>query len=477
MKQKNASRRKFLSIAGRGAIAIPVMTTAMGRSIANAEPARPRKALYSPVEPVAPSGSLILNVRDYGATGDGKTKDTAALQLTIDRCAVLGGGKVVVPAGNYLTGSITLRSNIILSLEKNAVITGSADMSDYPVTQVRWEGKWIQGHIGLIYGIDLENAAVIGEGSIIGADALGGRPNKQNPLRHPALIEFIQCRHIQLEGFSTHYRHMWSVHPTYCEDVLIRNLRIRSTGGNGDGIDVDSCRHVHIDRCDISTGDDCISLKSGRGSEGNDIHRPTEDVLITGCTFADSNFACIGIGSETSGGIRNVRIEHCKCTHARSFAVYIKSRIGRGAFIENISVDHFDAANMDGGFLRINLMSSGLHDEYPIPGLAGVPAAANFRFANIRVQQCPTLVDATRISAWKPLQGFVFEDVSGDCERGIFLANVQNAMLRNIHVKGYSGSLVNVHNVTGSGIKDAQQIPGQTKPPLAPPDHPVYKLH
>lgn len=477
MKQEDASRRRFLTIAGGSVLAVPMMASVMGGSLANAETANPKRTLFAPVEPVIMSGDVVMSVRDFGAVGDGKAKDTAALQEAVDRCAVLGGGKVVVPAGNYLTGSIALRSNVILQLEKGAVIAGSADMAEYAVTQVRWEGKWIQGHIGLIYGIGIENAAVMGEGEVVGADVLGGRPSREQPLRHPALIEFIQCKHIQLEGFSTHYQHMWSVHPTYCEDVLIRGLKIRSIGGNGDGIDVDSCRHVHIDACDIATGDDCISLKSGRGSEGYDLHRPTEDVLITGCTFADSNFACIGIGSETSGGIRNVRVEHCKCTHAHSFAIYIKSHIGRGAFIENISVNNFDAASMDGGFLRLNLESSGLRDEYPVPGLAGVPDTSSFRFTNIRVKDCPMLVDARRISEWKPLQGFQFEDVSGECERGIYLANVRDAVLRNIHVTGYSGSFVNVHNVTGTGISKATTIPGPERHALVPPYQPPYRLH
>ena len=129
------------------------------------------------------------------------------------------------------------------------------------------------------------------------------------------------------------------------------NLTIRSTGGNGDGIDVDSCRHVRIEDCDIATGDDCIAIKSGRGMEGYRIARPTEDVLISHCTLADSIFACIGIGSETSGGIRDVRIEHCQFTHARTCAIYIKSNSGRGAFIEDIAARDLEVNTAPGGFL------------------------------------------------------------------------------------------------------------------------------
>jgi polygalacturonase len=442
------NRRTFLAQAGGSILTTPLLRIIDGSPFADAQP-----------QSAAASG-VRLSVRDFGAKADGTTKDTAAIQQAIDRCAVLGGGEVQVPVGNYTTGALALRANTTLRLDKDALLTGSPDFADYPVTQVRWEGKWIEGHIALIYAIDAANIGIGGPGKIIGNPALGGRPNAQNPLRHPALIEFIHCSNVRLEGFSTSYDHMWSVHPTDCEDVTIRNLTIRSTGGNGDGIDIDSCRRVWIDGCDIATGDDCISLKSGRGEEGYNLHRPTEDVHITNCTFADSIFACIGIGSETSGGIRAVRIEHCKFTHARTYAIYIKTRVGRGAFIEDIAASDIDAAGMEGGFLRLNLLHSGLQDPEPVPGSDGIPTTANFRFSRVRVSECPVLVDGVDISPDKPLDGLSLIDFSGTCEKGISLANVKGAEIRNISVTGFSGPLIGIHNVTGKGLRDAVQIEG-----------------
>ncbi len=140
---------------------------------------------------------------------------------------------------------------------------------------------------------DANKIAIAGPGKIIGNPALGGRPTAQKPLRHPALIEFIRCRDVSLDGFSAEYRLMWCVHPTNCENISIRNLTIRTTGGNGDGIDIDSCKHVRIDGCDIATGDDCIAInKSGRGSEAYSLMQTCEDIKITNCTLADSIFAC-----------------------------------------------------------------------------------------------------------------------------------------------------------------------------------------
>jgi len=244
---------------------------------------------------------------------------------------------------------------------------------------------------------------------------------------------------------------MWSIHPTYSDNISIKNLVIRSTGGNGDGIDLDSCKHVRIDGCDIETGDDCISLKSGRGMEGYTLMRSTEDVHIINCTFADTIFACIGIGSETSGGIRNIRIEHVKVTHAKTYAFYIKSRVGRGAFIEDISVDDLEVGPDAEGFLRISLLTSGLQDAEPVTGDAGIPTTKNFKFTNIKVNG-GTLVDAVAVSPEKPIQGFSLTNVSGTVKKGIALANIANAVFRDIHVTGYSGNLFTATNVTGTGL-------------------------
>jgi hypothetical protein len=420
--------------------------------------------------------ALVLNVREFGAAGDGKTKDTGAIQQAIDRCGVLGGGEVLVPAGEYLTGAIALRSNTTLRLEKDAAILGSPEFADYPVSQVRWEGKWIPGRVGLIYAIDASQIGIVGPGRIVGNPAVGGRPNQQDPLRHPALIEPIRCRDIRLEGFSTSHRLMWSIHPTNCENITIRDLTIRSTGGNGDGIDIDSCKHVRIDGCDIATGDDCISIKSGRGSEAHALMQTSEDILITNCTMADSIFACIGIGSETSGGIRNVRIEHCKFTGARTFALYIKSRVGRGAFIEDISAKDLDVSGMTGGFLSLNLLGSGIQDQFPVPGDDGIPTVRNFRFSDVRVKDCPVLVDGVRIHPNKPLDGFSLADVSGTCAKGISLANIKGAEIRNVKVTGLAGPLVAVHNVSGKGLEEAASIDGPKLPDaVATPSEP-YRL-
>ena len=473
---KFVERRSFLKTAARGALAAPVVASL--NSFGWAKRAMAGEAHATAAHPAAHSGPKVtLNVRDLGATGDGKTKDTLALQQTIDRCAVLGGGEVVVPAGDYATGALVLRSDVLLRVEDGASLLGSGDMADYPVTQVRWEGRWIKGYSALISAMDSEDFGITGPGKIVGSPAIVGRVERKTGMRLPALVEFTNCRNVCVENCFTSQAGMWSIHPTYCENVTFRNVVVHS---GADGIDVDSCRRVVIDGCTFETGDDCISLKSGRGEEGYTINRPTEDVRIANCRFNDRNFACIGIGSETSAGIRNVLVEHCKCESARSHAIYIKSRPGRGAFVENITVNDLDVSGARQGFLRINNLNSGRQDEFPVPGDAGIPEFRNFHFSNIRVTDVPLLVQATEIHPRKPLVGFSLTHVSGTCRSGITLASMKNVVIRDVKVTGFDGPLVSIDNVTGVGLAGAAKI-DPAKLPKAPeavaePEKP-YELH
>jgi polygalacturonase len=380
-----------------------------------------------------------FNVRDFGALGDGTNKDTAAFQKALDTCAVSGGGEVIVPAGNYLIGSVQIGNRTILRLETNSVVTGSGDANDYPMMDVRWEGRWQPGRRALIYSANVEHTGIVGPGRIVGNRAMAA---PQNP-RGAVVIEPINCRDIRWENFSVTQGGNWATHPTFCSDVKIRNLKIT---GDRDGIDIDSCKNVRIEHCDINTGDDCISLKSGRGRNGARVGRPAENILIFNCKMNGRRFACVGIGSETSGGIRDVRIEHCQMT-SRTFGVYIKTRIGRAGTIENIFGNDLDI--LGGGFLKINLVSAGNLNtsDDPVEGDLGIPVGKNFSFSNIRVRNCTRLVDAKDISPQKPLQGLTLANITGSCTNGIALANISGVRLKKIRVKVYQGPLVTQANI------------------------------
>ena len=491
-------RRDFLKKAAQGTLAAPMLALlpALGeaqepkKTQATAPPAH--KAAAAPAKP-----KVVINAKDLGATGDGKTKDTVALQLAIERCSDLGGGEVVVPAGDYLTGALSLRSNVVLRIEDGATLNGSPDMTDYPYAQVRWEGHFMKGYIGFINAADAENIGIVGPGKIVASPKIQGRLERSTGVRLPALLEFVNCKNVNVENCYTQQAGMWSIHPVYCENITFRKVVVNS---GADGIDVDSCKHVVIDGCDFDTTDDCISLKSGRGVEGNTIGRPTEDVHISNCTFKDKVWACIGIGSETSGGIRGVHVENCKCLGAGTFAIYIKSRPGRGAFIEDIYMNNLEVSGAKLGFLRFNILNSGVTDTPNlVPGDEGIPTIRNFHFSNIKVTDEPVLVDGTGIHPSKPLVGFSLTNVTGTCgtmppagekPRGfsdkivamITLANVKNAVLSGIKVTvtDFKGPMLATSNVTGTGLTGAAKIDAADMPkvpePILPPVTP-YQLH
>lgn len=459
-----SSRRNFLAASGLGAVAATLPQVA----VAAAQTA-PATAVMRPV----PANGLSLDPRDFGAKADGTTKDTHAVQLALDRCAVLGGGQVVIAGGVFLVGAIRIGSNTMLRLEADGTLQGSDDIADYPIVQVRWEGRWVPGYAGLIWAQAERNVAIAGAGRIVASMNIHRRIEEATGLRHPALLEFVDVQGLSVTDVHTEQNDMWSIHPVYCEDVVFRGVTVK---GKADGIDVDSCARVVIDKCDFDTVDDCISLKSGRGMEGNLIARPTEDVTITDCVFRDQHWACIGIGSETSGGIRRVLVERCQCLAARTFAIYIKSRPGRGAFIEDIVMRDLDVSGAGYGFLRLNFLDSGKQDQFPVAGMDGVPTVRNFTFERIRVVEAPVLVEAVQIHPDKPLDGFTFKDVSGTCGRGMTLANMRNVHLENIDVNVFSGPRLAIDNVTGRGLEGAAPLIPTDRPAAVEATVPPYRL-
>jgi polygalacturonase len=406
------------------------------------------------------SRESAFDVQTFGATPNLKTKDTAAFQKALDDCAARGGGRVIVPPGDYLIGAITIGSNTTLELSQGATLHGSPDPADYPLETVRWEGKWVTGHRALISAENADHIAIIGPGTIAGDLSIGKLRNPRGPL----LVELKNCQDVKLAGFSTSFYRLWSIHPVYCRDVRISNVTIRSSGTNGDGIDVDSCSNVRIDACNVESGDDSIAIKSGRGVEGYQIARPSENIVISRCTLGDAGFACIGIGTEMSGGVRDVRIEHCLFRHSHSQSIYIKSGIGRGGTIENITGEDLDVLSARGGFLRINMLNAGIVDDHSVEGDEGIPTARNIKFSNIRVDRCGPLVEAVSIPTTRPVEGLSISNVFGMCRKGISMNNVVDADVHDVEVVAFKGPLLAIRNTTGKGLEDAKPYIPTTQP-------------
>jgi polygalacturonase len=396
----------------------------------------------------AAAAPVRTDVRACGAVGDGKTKDTAAFQKALDQCTAAGGGTVGVPAGNYLIGSISIGSNTTLQLQSMTALIASSDVDDYPAVESPWAADYSQGRRALLSASKASHVTIAGRGWIYGPPPSVSRT--RGP-RGPLLMEFAECDNVTLDGFSTVYAGSWSIHPLLCRDFLARNLVIRSVGVYGDGIDVDSCSAVRIENCNIDSGDDSIALKSGRGMAAVKLARPTENVEITHCTLISSNYAGLGIGTELSGGIRNVHVDYCIISGHQN-GIFIKSRDGRGGYIDNVFGENLTIYNSP-TFVAIDLLDKGTQAVDPVPGkVEQWTTATNIRFDNVHVIDVAALVLAGGISPDRPLDGLKLSNITGNCTRAIVLANMSHVALSNINVTGYQGPLITQSNVRGTGL-------------------------
>jgi polygalacturonase len=231
---------------------------------------------------------------------------------------------------------------------------------------------------------------------------------------------------------------------------VARNIIIRTSQSNGDGIDIDSSRHVLVENCDIESGDDAICLKSGRGLEAVEIGRPAEDVLIRGCKLS-SGFAGVGIGTEMSGGVRNITIQKCTFIRCQQNGIFIKSRTNRGGFIENITGEDLEFQAGCGTFLGIDLVTKGIEASRPVTGDDRFPRARNIVFRNIKVDGVPAVIVGRNIAQERPVDGLVLANISGSAQAGIALSNCINVKAEDVNVK-VGGKLWTLVNVKGEGL-------------------------
>ena len=324
--------------------------------------------------------AVEFNVQAYGAHGDNKQDNTLAFRNAIEACHQAGGGRVVVPSGQYLTGAIHLKSNVNLHIQKNAVVRFIAQPERYlPAVFTRWEGVELMGYSPLIYAFEQENVAVTGEGVIDGgadndtwwpwkgankeahwridpeevtqkpartklfADAEAGVPVAERlyadgSYLRPALLQTYRCKRVLIQGVTLINSPFWLIHPVLCEDVIVRGVTCRSHGPNNDGCDPESCNRVLIENCIFDTGDDCIALKSGRNADGRRLNTPIENVLVSNCQMKDGHGGLV-IGSEISGGARHIFMEDSVMSSPElERAIRIKTNSVRGGLIENINV-------------------------------------------------------------------------------------------------------------------------------------------
>lgn len=352
--------------------------TANSKQKSTSKPWKIANKIVENLNPVNSFPDKTYNIVDFGTVGDNKTHCKEAFDKAITTCSNNGGGTIQVPAGEYyMNGSLVFKSNVCINLQKGAVLNFSTDENDYlPAVLTRWEGTEVYNYSPLVYAYHVNNIALTGQGTLNGSGSKNfatwkktqkadqqmlrkmGRENVPVWQRvfgdghrlRPSFIQPFGCNNVRIEGITVTDSPFWVIHPVFCNNVIVRGVTVKSFNANNDGCDPESCTNVLIEDCNFSTGDDGIAIKSGRDNDAWRVGQPTENVVIRNCTF-NSKINGVCIGSEMAGGVRNIFIENIKLTKSAN-AIYFKSNLDRGAYIENVYVRNVHADTVGTAFIR-----------------------------------------------------------------------------------------------------------------------------
>ena len=417
-----------------------------------------------------------FNIVSYGAIPDGMALNTNAITSAIEACSLAGGGVVVVPRGIWLTGPLKLASHINLHLEQGALLLFSRNFDDYPLLRTTYEGAERVRCASPISGADLENIAITGKGVIDGSgDAWrpvkkskltaaqwnklihsGGILNQQGNTWYPSeksllgnttpgriiqpgpdlqeyeavkdalrpvLLSLINCRNVLIDGPTFQNSPAWNLHPLMCENIVIRNIEVRNPwyAQNGDGLDLESCRSCLIENCRFDVGDDAICIKSGRDKAGRERGIPTEFVVIRNCIVYHGHGGFV-IGSEMSGGVRNIFISNCTFM-GTDIGLRFKSTRGRGGLVENIYASHIDMIEIPAQAVSFNLYYGGAP---PIPDEEDKP------IGNVTVA-IPKVSEET-----PQFRNFYFTDITcRGAGQAVLMRGLPEMKISNIHINDF----------------------------------------
>lgn len=360
-----------------------------------------------------------FNITTYGAKADGKTDCTDAIRKAIAACHEAGGGRVVVPGGTFLTAAIHLKSGVNLHLADDATLKFIPEPQKYlPLVLVRFEGIECMNYSPLIYAFKQQNIAVTGKGTLDGAatwenwwhkvvqgkDTNSPRSGQllmsygergtpvaervfgEGHLLRPNFIQPIRCQNILIEGVTITNSPMWVINPVLSTNVTVRGVKVTSHGPNNDGCNPDSSRDVLIEDCLFDTGDDCIAIKSGKNADGRRINVPSENIIIRNCTMRDGHGGVV-LGSETSGGVRNVFAEDCVMDSPNlDRALRLKTNAERGGPIENIFFRNVKVGRVAHSVLTIDLVYWRVqHGPFP-------PTVRNIEMRNVTSASSPRVL-------------------------------------------------------------------------------------
>ena len=467
-----------------------------------------------------------LSIVEAGARGDGQYLNTEAINTAIRTISKKGGGVVLVPGGLWLTGPIEMKSNVNLHVQRDAVILFTADFNAYKLVESNWEGEPAWRNQSPISGKNLENIAITGAGVIDGnggawrmvkrekmtdaqwkkllasggvvddagkiwypsESALLGAKRQQSGRKEgsnnaedflavkdflrPNLLVFTSCKRILLEGVTIQNSPAWNIHPLMCEDLTVRNLTVRNPwyGQNGDGLDIESSKNVLVENSTFDVGDDAICIKSGRDKAGRERAMPTENVIIRNNIVYHGHGGFV-IGSEMSGGARNIWVEDCSFI-GTDIGLRFKTTRGRGGVVENIFINTINMVGIPGEAILFD-MYYGIKGPLPKAGLSGedkadipivteeTPRFQNFEIRNIQVNGAAKGIFFRGLPEMS-IKNILIENANMVVKKGVELIEASNITVKNLTLKTEeSDPLIHVHNsknILFTDLKSAADI-------------------
>ena len=484
-------------------------------------------------EPVIPANSV--SITDFGAKSGGQALNTEAFAGAIGALSKKGGGRVVIPRGTWLTGPITLKSNIELYTEIGAMVIFSTDKNLYPVVETNFEGFNTFRCTSPINGRNLEHVAITGKGIFDGSGdawravkkekltesqwkkllSSGGivsengktwYPSQQfrdgeklaemnvprslktraefekiRDFLRPVMVSLISCKKVLIDGPTFQNSPAWNIHPLMCEDFTMRNTTVRNPwySQNGDGIDIESCKNSIIHDCSFDVGDDAICIKSGKDKDGRDRKMPNENLIVKNCTVFHGHGG-VTVGSEMSGGVRNLHVSNCTFI-GTDVGLRFKSNRGRGGVVENIYISDIEMMNIPTQAISFNLYYSGRSASEDLD--AGVEGQApallpvteetpQFKNISIRNVNCKGALLGIQLQGLPEmnLENVVLENIRMEADQGLVCSDATGVRIKNLTLITKKTPVLDFNNsrnvvvdglYTQSGVFPLIQVSGQ----------------
>lgn len=452
-----------------------------------------------------------VSIEDFGAVGNGKELCTEAFTKAINALVAKGGGTVNVPVGVWFTGPIVFKNNINLHLETGAIILFSPDKDLYPLVETVFEGLDTKRCQSPISGRNLTNVAITGNGTIDGNGQFwrplkkesvtekhwkrvvsnGGtfkRPDYWMPsaqylkgdsladmnvprtlktdaefmairdFLRPVMVSFIECKNVMLQGVIFQNSPAWNLHPLMCENVIIDGVTVRnpSYSANGDGLDLESCKNSLVVNSSFDVGDDGICIKSGKDEDGRRRARACENLIVDNCTVFKGHGGFV-VGSEMSGGVRNMKVSNCQFL-GTDVGLRFKSKRGRGGIVENIYIENigmydivteallFDLYYMNKSASEVLEDENGQEIKRQLPKVdETTPTFRNIHVKNIRCSNAGRAMYFNGLSE-NPIEGIYVENAKITARKGAEIKESKNIILKDIEIISSSGAALKLEN-------------------------------